>query len=144
MFAAQLVGMFGGCFLSPATFQMFVAGQPDLGQLGSTSPAPFAQVYRNMAVVGVGGASELGDNCLWVRASIAQPSVDVIALPPVPASMRRASHVGLMCGCLYEYVSLCSRCACLHYTLYNGGVSLHARVGTHSRVRMPTRGGKLI
>ena len=70
MFAAQLVGMFGGCFLAPATFQMFVAGQPDLGQPGSTYPAPFAQVYRNMAVVGVGGASELGDNCLYVRAAI--------------------------------------------------------------------------
>lgn len=69
MFAAQLVGMFGGCFLAPATFQMFVAGQPDLGQPGSTYPAPFAQVYRNMAVVGVGGASELGDNCLYVRAA---------------------------------------------------------------------------
>ena len=69
MFAAQLVGMFAGCFLSPATFQMFVAGQPDLGQPGSTYPAPFAQVYRNMAVVGVGGASELGQYCLWVSNS---------------------------------------------------------------------------
>ena len=66
MFAAQLIGMLSGCFLAPATFQMFVAGQPNLGEPGSTYPAPFAQVYRNMAVVGVGGASELGKNCLWV------------------------------------------------------------------------------
>lgn len=78
MFAAQLVGMFAGCFLSPATFQMFVAGQPDLGQPGSTYPAPFAQVYRNMAVVGVGGASELGDYCLWVRGS--KPAASSLAL----------------------------------------------------------------
>lgn len=66
MFAAQLIGMLSGCFLAPATFQMFVAGQPDLGEPGSVYPAPFAQVYRNMAVVGVGGAAELGKHCLWV------------------------------------------------------------------------------
>lgn len=66
MFAAQLIGMLSGCFLAPATFQMFVAGQPNLGEPGSQYPAPFAQVYRNMAVVGVGGASELGKNCLWI------------------------------------------------------------------------------
>ena len=66
MFAAQLVGMLAGCILAPATFQMFVAGQPDLGEPGSEYPAPFAQVYRNMAVVGVGGTGELGKNCLWV------------------------------------------------------------------------------
>ena len=66
MFAAQLVGMLAGCFLAPATFQMFVAGQPNLGEPGSEYPAPFAQVYRNMAVVGVGGTGELGKNCLWV------------------------------------------------------------------------------
>lgn len=77
MFAAQLVGMFAGCFLAPATFQMFVAGQPDLGQPGSTYPAPFAQVYRNMAVVGVGGASELGLYCLWVCTSTPAASVRV-------------------------------------------------------------------
>lgn len=66
MFAAQLVGMLSGCVLAPATFQMFVAGQPNLGEPGSEYPAPFAQVYRNMAVVGVGGTGELGKNCLWV------------------------------------------------------------------------------
>lgn len=66
MFAAQLVGMLSGCVLAPATFQMFVAGQSDLGEPGSEYPAPFAQVYRNMAVVGVGGTGELGKNCLWV------------------------------------------------------------------------------
>lgn len=66
MFAAQLVGMLAGCVLAPATFQMFVAGQPNLGEPGSEYPAPFAQVYRNMAVVGVGGTGELGKNCLWV------------------------------------------------------------------------------
>lgn len=70
MFAAQLVGMLAGCFLAPATFQMFVAGQPNLGEPGTEYPAPFAQVYRNMAVVGVGGTGELGKNCLWVRGSI--------------------------------------------------------------------------
>lgn len=69
MFAAQLVGMLAGCFLAPATFQMFVAGQPNLGEPGTEYPAPFAQVYRNMAVVGVGGTGELGKNCLWVRIS---------------------------------------------------------------------------
>lgn len=66
MFAAQLVGMLTGCVLAPATFQMFVAGQPNLGEPGTEYPAPFAQVYRNLAVVGVGGTGELGKNCLWV------------------------------------------------------------------------------
>ena len=41
---AGLVGMLSGCFLAPATFQMFVAGQPALGEPGSVYP-PFAQVY---------------------------------------------------------------------------------------------------
>lgn len=68
MFAAQLVGMLTGCVLAPATFQMFVAGQPNLGEPGTEYPAPFAQVYRNLAVVGVGGTGELGKNCLWVQA----------------------------------------------------------------------------
>jgi hypothetical protein len=80
MFAAQLIGMFTGCFLAPATFQMFVAGQPNLGEPGSVYPAPFAQVYRNMAVVGVGGASELGKHCLWVRARSERSHVDDAAL----------------------------------------------------------------
>lgn len=39
-FAAQLVGMLAGCFLAPATFHMFVAGQPNLGEPGSEYPLP--------------------------------------------------------------------------------------------------------
>ena len=58
--------MVAGCFLAPATFQIFNNMHSDIGEPTSKYPAPFAQVYRAEGAVGAGHAVHLGRHCLWV------------------------------------------------------------------------------
>ena len=52
MFLAQVVGSFLGCIIAPATFLLFYKAF-DIGVPGSAYPAPYATIYRAMAVLGV-------------------------------------------------------------------------------------------
>ncbi|KAI3714424.1 hypothetical protein L1987_73026 [Smallanthus sonchifolius] len=57
MFVSQLVGTAMGCIIAPLTFWMFWT--PD-----SPYKAPYAVIYREMAILGVEGFSELPKHCL--------------------------------------------------------------------------------
>ncbi|KAM7463296.1 hypothetical protein LguiA_031417 [Lonicera macranthoides] len=63
MFVSQVIGTAMGCVISPCVFWLFYQAF-DLGTTGSQYPAPFALVYRNMAILGVEGFSTLPKNCL--------------------------------------------------------------------------------
>ncbi|KEH26876.1 probable metal-nicotianamine transporter YSL7 isoform X2 [Medicago truncatula] len=64
MFVSQIIGTTMGCIISPCVFWIFYKAFPDLGTHKSQYPAPYAIVYRNMAILGVQGFSSLPDNCL--------------------------------------------------------------------------------
>lgn len=64
MFVSQIIGTAMGCIISPSVFWLFYKAFTDLGQLGSQYPAPYAAVYRNMAILGVEGFSSLPRYCL--------------------------------------------------------------------------------
>ncbi|XP_059454550.1 probable metal-nicotianamine transporter YSL7 [Corylus avellana] len=64
MFVSQLIGTAMGCVIAPCVFWLFYKAFDDLGQPESQYPAPYAVVYRNMALLGVEGFSSLPKNCL--------------------------------------------------------------------------------
>ncbi|CAJ2628757.1 unnamed protein product [Trifolium pratense] len=64
MFVSQVIGTAMGCVISPCVFWLFYHAFGTLGQPGSPYPAPYALVYRNIAILGVDGVSALPKNCL--------------------------------------------------------------------------------
>ncbi|AET00398.2 putative oligopeptide transporter, OPT superfamily [Medicago truncatula] len=64
MFVSQVIGTAIGCVVSPCVFWLFYHAFGTLGQPGSAYPAPYALVYRNIAILGVDGFSALPKNCL--------------------------------------------------------------------------------
>lgn len=66
MFVSQVIGTAMGCVISPCVFWLFYKAFDDLGTIGSEYPAPYALVYRNMAILGVEGFSSLPKNCLTI------------------------------------------------------------------------------
>ncbi|CAK7338697.1 unnamed protein product [Dovyalis caffra] len=66
MFVSQLIGTAMGCIISPCIFWFFFKAFKDIGTPGSEYPAPYAAVFRNMAILGVEGFSALPKNCLYL------------------------------------------------------------------------------
>ncbi|KAF7820303.1 putative metal-nicotianamine transporter YSL7 [Senna tora] len=66
MFVSQIIGTAMGCVISPFVFWVFYKAFDDLGTPKSEYPAPFAILYRNMAIMGVQGFSSLPKNCLML------------------------------------------------------------------------------
>ncbi|KAK7387330.1 hypothetical protein VNO78_28051 [Psophocarpus tetragonolobus] len=64
MFISQIFGTAMGCIISPCVFWLFYKAFGNLGIPGSAYPAPYALVYRNMAILGVDGFSALPNYCL--------------------------------------------------------------------------------
>ncbi|GLU18449.1 hypothetical protein SLE2022_347510 [Rubroshorea leprosula] len=64
MFISQVIGTAFGCTISPCVFWLFYKAFGDLGNPESKYPAPYAIVYRNMALLGVQGFSALPKDCL--------------------------------------------------------------------------------
>jgi OPT family oligopeptide transporter len=64
MFVSQVIGTAMGCVISPCVFWLFYKAFSDIGISGTEYPAPYAIVYRNMAILGVDGFSSLPKNCL--------------------------------------------------------------------------------
>ncbi|KAI9074325.1 hypothetical protein K1719_043697 [Acacia pycnantha] len=64
MFVSQIIGTAMGCVISPCVFWVFYKAFDDLGTPKSEYPAPYAILYRNMAILGVEGFSSLPKNCL--------------------------------------------------------------------------------
>ena len=63
MLLSQVVGTLMGCIVAPASFFLFYKAF-DIGNPNGIYKAPYALVYRNMAILGVEGFSALPKNCL--------------------------------------------------------------------------------
>ncbi|CAH1420525.1 unnamed protein product [Lactuca virosa] len=63
MFVSQLVGTAMGCIIAPLTFWMFWTAF-EIGTPDSPYKAPYAVIYREMAILGVEGFSQLPNHCL--------------------------------------------------------------------------------
>ncbi|CAL9124698.1 unnamed protein product [Musa textilis] len=64
MFVSQVIGTCMGCVIAPCVFWLFLKAYKDIGTPDSEYSAPYAIVYRNMAVLGVEGFSSLPRHCL--------------------------------------------------------------------------------
>ncbi|KAL3688952.1 hypothetical protein R1sor_015261 [Riccia sorocarpa] len=67
MFTAQLVGGILGCLIGPATFWLYWTAF-NIGSPTSAYQAPFAVIYRTMALLGVEGFGSLPKHCLQLCA----------------------------------------------------------------------------
>ncbi|XP_062184464.1 probable metal-nicotianamine transporter YSL11 [Phragmites australis] len=63
MFISQVIGTAMGCVIAPCIFWLFYKSF-DIGASDGAYPAPYAIMYRNMAILGVDGLSLLPKNCL--------------------------------------------------------------------------------
>ncbi|KAH7387905.1 hypothetical protein KP509_16G047800 [Ceratopteris richardii] len=63
MFASQVIGTFMGCIIAPLTFWLFWNAF-DIGDPDGEYKAPYAVIYREMAVIGVQGFGALPKHCL--------------------------------------------------------------------------------
>lgn len=63
MFVSQIVGTAMGCIIAPLTFWMYWSAF-DIGSPDGPYKAPYAVIYREMAILGVEGFSELPKHCL--------------------------------------------------------------------------------
>lgn len=65
MFLSQVIGTTLGCVTSPLSFFLFYKAF-DVGNPNGEFKAPFALMYRNMAILGVQGFSALPEHCLQI------------------------------------------------------------------------------
>ncbi|KAJ4822160.1 putative metal-nicotianamine transporter ysl6, partial [Turnera subulata] len=63
MFVSQLVGTAMGCVIAPLTFWLFWSAF-DIGDPDGPYKAPYAVIFREMAILGTEGFSELPKHCL--------------------------------------------------------------------------------
>eukprot|EP00249_Psilotum_nudum_P005396 c18836_g1_i1 orf=365-979(+) len=63
MFVSQALGTAIGCIMAPLSFWLFWSAFP-VGDPVGEYPAPYAVIYRQMAVIGVHGFSALPKHCL--------------------------------------------------------------------------------
>ncbi|URD83293.1 OPT oligopeptide transporter protein [Musa troglodytarum] len=64
MFVSQVIGTAMGCVIAPCVFWLFYKAFDDIGKPGTQYPAPYALIYRNIAILGVDGFSSLPKHCL--------------------------------------------------------------------------------
>lgn len=65
MFVSQVVGTAMGCVIAPLTFWLYWTAF-DIGSPDSAYKAPYAVIYREMAILGVEGFSSLPQHCLAI------------------------------------------------------------------------------
>ncbi|GAB2278411.1 Probable metal-nicotianamine transporter ysl6 [Dionaea muscipula] len=65
MFVSQIVGTAMGCIIAPLTFWLFWTAF-DVGSPDGPYKAPYAVIFREMAILGVEGFSELPKHCLAI------------------------------------------------------------------------------
>ncbi|KAL9674491.1 hypothetical protein QQ045_030763 [Rhodiola kirilowii] len=63
MLVSQAIGTAMGCIIAPLTFLLFYKAF-DIGNPDGEYKAPYALIYRNMAIIGVQGFSALPQHCL--------------------------------------------------------------------------------
>ncbi|XP_051139628.1 probable metal-nicotianamine transporter YSL7 [Andrographis paniculata] len=105
MFVSQIIGTAMGCIVSPSVFWLFLKAFKDLGTPHSQYAAPYALVYRNMAILGVDGFGSLPEHCLalcyaFFAASVAINGVRDAVGPrfgkyvPLPMAMAIPFYIG--------------------------------------------------
>ncbi|CAN1255136.1 Probable metal-nicotianamine transporter YSL7 [Linum perenne] len=65
MFFSQIFGTALGCIISPPVFWFFYKAYP-IGKPDGPYPAPYGQLYRGIALLGVEGVSSLPRNCAYL------------------------------------------------------------------------------
>eukprot|EP00884_Botryococcus_braunii_P021600 jgi/Botrbrau1/8123/Bobra.0308s0016.1 len=104
MFVAQIIGSAMGCVIAPLTFNMFYTAFP-VGKEGSAYAAPYATVYRAMAILGTQGFGALPSHCLqlfvaWFCIAIAMALArDLLPqkwanLVPIPSAFGLPFYLG--------------------------------------------------
>ncbi|KAL8139960.1 hypothetical protein V2J09_005981 [Rumex salicifolius] len=104
MFVSQLVGTAMGCIIAPLTFWLFWTAF-DIGAPDGPYKAPYAVIFREMAILGVEGFSELPKHCLaiccgfFVAALVINLLRDVMPSKiskfiPIPMAMAVPFYIG--------------------------------------------------
>ncbi|KNA25958.1 hypothetical protein SOVF_001910 [Spinacia oleracea] len=104
MFVSQLIGTAMGCILAPLTFWLYWTAF-DIGSPDGPYKAPYAVIFREMAILGVEGFSELPKYCLglscgfFVAALVINLLKDVTPTKvskfiPVPMAMAVPFYIG--------------------------------------------------
>ncbi|THU56687.1 hypothetical protein C4D60_Mb11t19840 [Musa balbisiana] len=105
MFVSQVIGTAMGCVIAPCVFWLFYKAFDDIGIPGTQYPAPYALIYRNMAILGVDGFSSLPKHCLtlccifFVLAIVINLARDtcpkkVARFIPIPMAMAIPFYIG--------------------------------------------------
>ncbi|CAL9753400.1 unnamed protein product [Musa acuminata subsp. burmannicoides] len=105
IFVSQVIGIAMGCVIAPCVFWLFYNAFTDIGVPGSQYPAPFALMYRNMAILGVDGFSSLPKHCLALCYSFFALAIainlakdlspkKVARLIPIPMAMAIPFYIG--------------------------------------------------
>ncbi|CAH9071139.1 unnamed protein product [Cuscuta europaea] len=82
MFFSQVIGTAMGCIITPLVFWIFYKAYP-LGDPTGSYPAPYALMYRGIALLGVEGFGSLPHNCLRLAIGFFVAAVLVNALVEV-------------------------------------------------------------
>ncbi|XP_021713637.1 probable metal-nicotianamine transporter YSL6 [Chenopodium quinoa] len=104
MFVSQLIGTAMGCVLAPLTYWMYWTAF-DIGSPTGPYKAPYAVIFREMAILGVEGFSELPEHCLalscgfFVAALVINLLKDITPSKvsrfiPVPMAMAVPFYIG--------------------------------------------------
>ncbi|KAK9272449.1 hypothetical protein L1049_002822 [Liquidambar formosana] len=104
MFVSQLVGTAMGCVIAPLTFWMYWTAF-DIGSPDGPYKAPYAVIFREMAILGIEGFSELPKHCLaiccgfFVAAVVVNLLRDVTPTKisqfiPIPMAMAVPFYIG--------------------------------------------------
>lgn len=104
MFVSQLVGTAMGCVIAPLTFWLYWSAF-DIGSPDSPYKAPYAVIYREMAILGVEGFSELPKHCLAMCCAffVAAMAVNLVRdlgpkrvsqFIPIPMAMAVPFYIG--------------------------------------------------
>ncbi|XP_044488689.1 probable metal-nicotianamine transporter YSL7 [Mangifera indica] len=80
MFFSQVLGTTMGCIITPLVFWFFYRAYT-IGDPTGPYPAPYAQLYRGIAILGVDGVSSLPKNCLELSIAfcIAAIAVNIVS-----------------------------------------------------------------
>lgn len=104
MFVSQLIGTAMGCVIAPLTFWLFWTAF-DVGSPDGPYKAPYAVIFREMAILGIEGFSELPKHCLalccgfFVAALLVNLLRDVTPTKvsqfiPIPMAMAVPFYIG--------------------------------------------------
>ncbi|KAM0869468.1 hypothetical protein ACQ4PT_040650 [Festuca glaucescens] len=108
MFISQLTGVALGCIIAPLTLWLFWTAF-DIGNPDGEYKAPFAIIFREMAILGVEGVASLPKHCLQICCAFFLASLSVNLLRdmspasasrfiPIPMAMAVPFYIGAFFG----------------------------------------------